>query len=100
LLWKIPDRTFKMNTGKLYRFSDSQFVADIYYRFYGISPTSWWGELTLTEQARISDSEGYRIELEDKRQGSCRLRRRVNRAVSGVAPPRYVYHFTGNGPLA
>ena len=58
----------------------------------------WWGELILIEYQRISDGTGYIIELEDGRQGKCSLKKRVNRAVSGV-PPRYVYRFTGDGPL-
>jgi len=32
------------------------------------------------------------------RRGRCRLKKRVNRAVSGI-PPRYVYQFTGMGAL-
>ena len=87
-----------MATGKLYRSDDEQFVADISYQFQDMSPTSWWGELTLVEYKRISDGGGYIIELEDERKGECYLKKRVNRAVSGV-PPRYIYHFKGASPL-
>jgi len=87
-----------LNTGKLYRSSDETFVADINYQVHDESATSWWGELTLINYVRISESEGYTLELEDKRRGRCRLRKRVNRAVSGV-PPRYIYRFTGTSPL-
>ena len=87
-----------MSKGKLYRLSDNQFVTDVNYKFQDESATSWWGELTLIDNIRPSESDRFIIELEDKRKGKCRLRKRVNRAVSGV-PPRYVYHFTGTGPL-
>ena len=87
-----------MSIGKLYRLSDGQFVTDVNYQFQDESETSWWGELTLTDYLRINENDAYMIELEDKRKGNCRLRKRVNRAVSGV-PPRYIYRFNGTGAL-
>jgi len=87
-----------VSIGKLYRSSDNQFVAGVNYQFHDESATSWWGELTLTDYVRIDDRERYLIELEDMRKGKCHLRKRVNRAVSGV-PPRYVYQFNGTGAL-
>ena len=87
-----------MNTGKLYRSRDKEFVAEVDYQFQDETPTSWWGELLLTDPKRISESDGYIIELEDNRRGNCRLRKRVNRAVTGI-PSRYVYQFSGTGPL-
>ena len=87
-----------MSTGKLYRLSDNQFVTNVNYHFHDESATSWWGELTLNDYMRLSEGEVYMIELEDKRKGKCRLKKRVNRAVTGV-PPRYIYHFTGTSPL-
>jgi hypothetical protein len=87
-----------VSTGKLYRLSDNQFVTEVHYQFHDESPTNWWGELTLTDYVRLDANESYILELEDRRKGKCRLRKRVNRAVSGV-PPRYVYQFTGTSPL-
>lgn len=87
-----------MSIGRLYRQSDNQFVAEVNYQFQDESATSWWGELTLTDYVRINESDWYVIELEDMRKGNCRLRKRVNRAVSGV-PPRYIYRFTGISAL-
>ena len=87
-----------MSIGKLYRLSDGQFVTDVNYQFQDESETSWWGELTLIDYLRINENDAYMIELEDKRKGNCRLRKRVNRAVSGV-PPRYIYRFNGTGAL-
>lgn len=87
-----------MAIGKLYRSNDEEFVAEVTYQFQDESETSWWGELSLVEYKRIGDSGGFIIELEDKRRGTCYLKKRVNRAVSGV-PPRYVYHFSGTGAL-
>ncbi len=87
-----------MSKGKLYNLSDNQFLTDVNYKFHDESATNWWGELTLTDYLRISDNDGYIIELDDTRRGNCRLRKRVNRAVSGV-PPRYVYQFSGTSAL-
>jgi len=87
-----------MAAGKLCKFGSGEFIASINYRFYGESEANWWGELMLTEYKRLSDSERYVIELEDGRRGSCSLRKRVNRAVSGV-PPLYHYYFRGRGQL-
>ncbi len=88
-----------VGVGKLYKLGDSQYVADVNYQFHDNSASNWWGELTLAEYMKISDNERYTIELEDKRKGDCRLRKRVNWAVSNVVPTRYVYHFTGISPL-
>ncbi len=87
-----------MAIGKLIKDSDQQLAMEVEYRFQNESPTNWWGELMLMEYSRISDGSGYILELEDTRRGRCSIRKRVNRAVSGV-PPRYVYHFSGMGPL-
>jgi len=86
--------------GKLYIVSsgEEQLVGDVNYKFHDESLTSWWGELTLIEYKRLKDGGGYVIELEDSRKGRCYLKKRVNRAVSGI-PPRYIYHFSGNSPL-
>ncbi len=83
-----------MGTGKLYQSSSEQFLANVNYQFQHESPQRWWGELTLVEYMRINDGSGYILELEDNRKGKCTLKKRVNRAVTGV-PPRYVYHFSG-----
>jgi len=87
-----------VSIGKLYRQSDNQLITEVNYQFHDNSATNWWGELTLTDYKRISETDGYIIELEDARKGKCHLRKRVNRAVSGV-PPRYVYQFTGTNAL-
>jgi hypothetical protein len=88
-----------MATGKLYKLgSGEEFIANVNYRFHDESETKWWGELMLTEYKRVGDGAGYIIELEDGRRGNCSLRKRVNRAVSGV-PPLYHYHFKGRGRL-
>lgn len=87
-----------MGVGKLYRLSDNQFITRVNYQFHENSETSWWGELTFTESVPFNASESYIIELEDRRQGKCRLRKRVNRAVSGV-PSRYVYQFVGTSAM-
>ena len=87
-----------MIAGKLYRFGDGEFIANIKYQFLDESKTSWWGELVLSEYKAISDGNNYMIELKDGRRGRCSLKKRVNRAVTGV-PPRYHFHFRGFGPL-
>jgi hypothetical protein len=88
-------RRRKMGTGKLYRFGDNQFVANVDYQlFHDEAATNWWGELSLMDYTPLGDEDRYIIELEDKRKSRCYLKKRVNRAVSGV-PPCYIYHITG-----
>ena len=89
-----------MAIGKLYIVSTDgeQLIGDVNYKLHDESLTSWWGELTLIEYKRLNDGGSYIIELEDSRKGRCYLKKRVNRAVSGV-PPRYIYRFSGNIPL-
>ncbi len=87
-----------MSIGGLYGISDNKLVAKVNYQLHDETATNWWGELTLIDYMRLNEREGYIIELEDKRKGRCRLKKRVNRAVSGV-PPRYIYTFTGTSPL-
>ena len=87
-----------MSIGILYRFDDEQFKAGVNYKLYRESATNCWGELTLVEDRPVGDGGGFVIKLEDNRKSRCYLKRRVNRAVVGI-PPRFVYHFVGNGPL-
>jgi hypothetical protein len=84
-----------VSTGKLYRSSDGQFLSEVSYQFQHEAPQRWWGELVLAEYMRIKDGGGYTLELEDSRKSKCTLKKRVNRAVTGV-PPRYIYHFSGS----
>lgn len=87
-----------MANGRLYKSGSDEFIANVTYRFYDESEAGWWGELVLMEYKRLNESDRYVIELEDGRRGSCFLRKRVNRAVSGV-PPLYCYQFKGRGRL-
>ena len=87
-----------MSSGKLYRASDGEFLAEVKYHFLDHSATGWWGELTLTEYKRIKDGDGYLLETEEGTKGRCSLHKKVNKAVIGV-PPLYFYHFRGRGPL-
>ncbi len=87
-----------MATGKLYKSGSAEVVGTVDYRFYDESEVNWWGELVLTEYARLDEAASYVIELQDGRKGKCSLRKRVNRAVSGV-PPLYRYQFRGRGRL-
>ncbi|MFC1914103.1 hypothetical protein ACFLXF_02385 [Chloroflexota bacterium] len=85
-----------MAIGRLY-LADSkgkQLVGYVNYRLQSESSTGWWGELVFIDYKAIKDGSGYIIELDDGRKGMCNLKKRVNRAVSGV-PPRYIYHFSG-----
>jgi len=87
--------------GKLYGDNSEQFVADIKYQVnedLTVEPAWWWGEFSLTEYIKVGDDDRYIIELEDGRKGKCHVKKRVNRAVSGV-PPRYIYNFKGLGSL-
>jgi hypothetical protein len=84
-----------VSTGKLYSLNDEQFVANVNYQLYDRSPTNLWGELTIKEYRPVRDGGEYVVELEDRCKCQCYLKKRVNRAVSGV-PPRYIYHFSGS----
>ena len=88
-------------TGKLYNVDGKEVVSTINYDIYEKPETEdstgeWYGELTLDQD--IWPPSKYIIELEDKRKSTCHLKKRVNRAVSGI-PPRYVYHVTGFSPI-
>jgi hypothetical protein len=85
-----------VGTGKLYRDRDEKFLANVTYQFHEESLHDWWGELVLTDYARLADGSGYILELEDRRRCKCTLKKRVNRAVASL-PPRYIYHFSGTG---
>ena len=87
-----------MPIGKLYSSLDDSLVGEVEYHIHDETPMSWWGELILTEYKRIGEGPGYILELDDSRWGRCSLKKRVNRAVSGV-PPRYIYHVNGSGPF-
>ncbi len=77
---------------------DGRFLAEVDYKLYDGSGEGWWGELTLTEYQKLSDGDGYTIQLEDGRRGRCFLKKKVNRAVQGLLP-LYCYNFRGNDPL-
>jgi hypothetical protein len=85
--------------GKLYRFSDDQFLTHVDYQiFEHPAATNWWGELILIDYIRLNENDLFVIEFEDKSKSKCQLKKRVNRAVSGL-PPRYIYHVTGFSPI-
>ncbi len=85
-----------MSLGKLYR-CDGEFVAEVDYKYFNGISQNWWGELTLTEYKKISEGNGYVIELADGKRGKCSLTKKVNRAVQGLSPLFcYVYHGNGN----
>jgi len=99
ILVNIAIRRAKVSIGKLYRLSDDQFVAYVDYRlFYHDAATNWWGELTLMDNVRLNEGDRFIIELEGNRKSQCHLKKRVNRAVSGL-PPRWIYHVTGSSPI-
>jgi hypothetical protein len=81
--------------GRLYQYTDDEFIVEVNYQFQHESEQRWWGELTLVDYVRLKDGSGYMLELEDGRRSKCTLKKRVNRAVTSL-PPRYVYHFSGN----
>jgi len=85
--------------GKLFRFSEEQFVANVNYRLLGRARTHLWGELVPVEHVRVSDGSNYIVELEDNRKLLCNLKKNVNLGVIGM-PPRFTYRFIGIAPLA
>jgi hypothetical protein len=87
-----------MAIGRLFHAFTGELVMGVDYRLLDETPNNWWGELTLADYKRISDGDGYLIELADGRKGRCFLTKKVNKAVSGLLP-LYCYRFRGNGEL-
>ncbi len=87
-----------MTTGKLYRYDDGQLIGIIEYKFQNETDGNWWGEMVFTRFTKAGDGDGYLLETEDGRRGRCALKKKVNKAVSGI-PPLYYYHVRGIGPL-
>jgi hypothetical protein len=88
-----------VGVGKLYQVSDNQFIDNVNYQlFQHPAATNWWGELTFASYISLNEGDRFIIEFEDKRKSQCHLKKRVNRAVSGI-PPRYTYHVTGVSPI-
>jgi hypothetical protein len=87
-----------MASGRLFHAYTGELVMGVDYRLFDETPNNWWGELTLADYKRISDGDGYLIELADGRKGRCFLIKKVNKAVSGLLP-LYCYRFCGNGEL-
>ena len=87
--------------GKLHWSASEQSTAAIDYQLHEevtADPVRWAGEFTFVENVQVHDSDRYTIELEDKRQGECYVKKLVNKVARGV-PPHYVYRFTGTSPL-
>ena len=87
-----------MPNGKLYQSENSQLIGSIEYKFQNETDGNWWGELVFTKYTKAGDGDGYLLETEDGRRGRCALKKKVNKAVSGI-PPLYYYHVRGIGPL-
>jgi len=87
-----------VSVGKLFRFSEEQFVANVHYRLLGEAPTHLWGELAPIEYVIVSDGPDYIVELEDNRKIQCTLKKNVNLGVIGM-PPRFRYRFVNAAPL-
>jgi hypothetical protein len=91
----------KQGRGKLYRIGSEQFVSDIDYKLYqdpDIEPTRWWGEFYLDRSVKISEEDGYIMELEGGGKGQCYVKKLVNRVLPGI-PARCVYRVNGASPL-
>lgn len=85
----------RVSVGKLFRFSEGQFVANVNYRLLGETATHLWGELVPIEYVSVSDGPDYIVELEDNRKIRCNLKKNVNLGVIGM-PPRFRYRFRGS----
>lgn len=87
-----------MIRAKLYRTYEEELVGEVKCRFYKEDGSGWWGELVFTEYTKASDGDGYTLALEDGRWGRCSIKKKLNKAVSGI-PPLFYYRFQGSGEL-
>ena len=87
-----------MAEGKIYNSLDSELLGCVEYQFFDSSSSGWWGELVFTEYRKTRDGDGYILELEDGRRGHCSLKKKLNKAVSGI-PPLFYYRFQGLSTL-
>jgi hypothetical protein len=91
----------KEGRGKLYVIGSKQLISDIDYKLYherSIDLERWWGEFYIDRSVKVSEKEAYFVELRDGCQGSCFLKKLVNRVLPGI-PARNVYRVNGRGPL-
>jgi len=87
-----------MAKGKLYHNPSVELIGDVEYQFYSDREVGWWGELVFTKYCKVKDGDSYVLELTDGRRGSCSLKKKLNKAVSGI-PPLFYYRFQGSGKL-
>ena len=87
-----------MALGKLYNGINDELLTGVDYHLFDETSNDWWGELTLTEYKRLTDGNGYVLELADGRKGRCALTRKVNKAVSGLLP-LHCFRFRGSAEL-
>jgi len=91
----------KQGKGKLYLIGSEQFISDIDYRLYqdlDVEAARWWGEFYLDRSIKISEEDGYIMELEDGCKGRCYVKKLVNKVLPGI-PARNVYRVNGASPL-
>jgi hypothetical protein len=93
----------KEGRGKLYLIvgGSEQFVSDIDHKLYqevDVEVERWWGECYIDRGVKISEEEGYVVELSDGCRGHCFVKKLVNRVLPGI-PARNVYRINGVGPL-
>ena len=58
-----------MPRGNLYHWDSDQPIGEVDYNFYWDSTGSWQGELIFVEYRKISDGDGYILEIDDGRRG-------------------------------
>jgi len=91
----------KEGRGKLYLVGSKQLISDIDYKLYqelAVELERWWGEFYIDRGVKISEEEGYIVELKDGCQGRCFVKKLVNRVLPGI-PARNVYRVNGMGSL-
>jgi len=84
-----------MPKGNLYRWDSDQPIGEVDCNFFNDSASSWRGELIFVEYRKITDGDGYILELENGRRGRCSLNKMINKAVSGF-PTMFYYMFRGH----
>ena len=91
--------------GRLYNKESKQTFAQISYRLIETDPTKytkkkWWGELSTSKELKdLRESNIFRVEFEDGRDGDCVVWVNTEAQDNAVSKYSHHYHFNGRGKM-